>query len=162
DESGIKLIPREKEELDKAQTAHDYELKASTSEAAAGAAHLIPTTETKAMPFGVGVSMVVFGGTLLGNALSAAGKVFQIISSQYSHEASMASKAASYIRREQEWALLANNAAKEVIQLDKQITSADIQIQIAQTDLANHNNQIERSKAVETFLNEKFTKLEQC
>ena len=38
---------------------------------------------------------------------------------------------ASYIRREQEWAFQANTAAREIVQLDKQITSADIQIQVA-------------------------------
>ncbi|MBL0073869.1 MAG: hypothetical protein IPP34_19535 [Bacteroidetes bacterium] len=67
---------------------------------------------------------------------------------------------AGYIRREQDWTLQANLAAKEIIQLDKQITSADIRIQISQKELSNHKQQIENSKQVEQYLKDKFTNQE--
>jgi hypothetical protein len=72
----------------------------------------------------------------------------------------MAAKMASYIRREQEWTLQANLAAKEIIQLDKQLTSADIQIQVAQKELGNHRKQVDNSREVELFLQNKFTSQE--
>jgi hypothetical protein len=67
---------------------------------------------------------------------------------------------ASYIRREQDWTLQANLAAKEIIQLDKQITSADIRIQVTEKELENHKKQIENAKEVELFLQGKFTNQE--
>ena len=67
---------------------------------------------------------------------------------------------ASYIRREQDWTLQANLAAREIIQLDKQITSADIRIQVAEKELENHKQQIENAKANEQFLKNKFTNQE--
>ena len=72
----------------------------------------------------------------------------------------IASKVAGYIRREQEWTLQANLSAKDIILLDKQITSADIKIQIAEKELYNHKQQIENSKQVEQFLKDKFTNQE--
>jgi hypothetical protein len=67
---------------------------------------------------------------------------------------------ASYIRREQDWTLQANLAAREITQLDKQITSADIRIQVTEKELENHMQQIENSKQVELFLKDKFTNQE--
>jgi hypothetical protein len=58
---------------------------------------------------------------------------------------------ASYIRREQEWTLQANLAAREIVQLDKQITSADIRIQVAQKELENHEQQIETPRRSRVF-----------
>ena len=58
---------------------------------------------------------------------------------------------ASYIRREQEWTLQANLAAREIVQLDKQITSADIRIQVAQKKLENHEQQIETPRRSRVF-----------
>jgi len=66
----------------------------------------------------------------------------------------------SYIRRDQEWTLQANLAAREIIVLDKQITSADIKIQVAEKELENHKQQIENTKEVELFLKDKFTNQE--
>ena len=67
---------------------------------------------------------------------------------------------ASYIRREEDWVFQANVAAREIIQLDKQITSADIQIQVAEKELKNHQQQIENTKEIELFLKDKFTNQE--
>ncbi len=62
-------------------------------------------------------------------------KMFATSSQINSLAAAKSAKMASYIRREQDWTLQANLAAKEIIQLDKQITSADIRIQVAEKEL---------------------------
>ena len=67
---------------------------------------------------------------------------------------------ASYIRREHEWTFQANAAAREIVQLDKQITSADIKIQIAEQELVNHRQEIDHAEEVELFLRDKFTNQE--
>jgi hypothetical protein len=74
--------------------------------------------------------------------------------------AAKSAKIASYIRREQDWTLQANLAEREVVQLDKQITAADIRIQVAEKELSNHQQQIDNTKAVEQFLKSKFTNQE--
>lgn len=64
------------------------------------------------------------------------------------------------MRRSFDWALQANLVIREIIQLDKQITSADIQFQIAQKELKNHQQQIENSQQTEAFLRTKFSNQE--
>jgi hypothetical protein len=103
---------------------------------------------------------VTWGGSNLSQAASAVAKGFQIQASNDSLEGGTAAKFAGYIRREQDWTLQANLAAKEIIQLDKQLTSADIRIQIAERELENHHQQIDNAKQVELFLKDKFTNQE--
>ena len=158
-ESGVKLIPKEKLEIDSVNTARDWQIAAQASEGIAAILHLIPSVAPDGKPFGIGVGLL-WGGTQLGNALNAAGKVFEFIGGFSSHAAVLAAKMAGYIRREQDWTLQANLASREIIQLDKQITSADIQIQVAERELENHHRQIENSKQVGLFLKDKFTNQE--
>lgn len=159
DESGVKLIPKEKEEFDQTDTARNWQIAAQVHETIAAGVYIIPTASAVGTPLGVGVS-ASWGGTQLGNALSATGRTCDAISALHTHAASMAAKMSAYIRREQDWAFQANLAAQDIIQLDKQITSADIQLQVAQKELDNHVLQIEHSQAVEQFLAEKFTNTE--
>jgi hypothetical protein len=159
DESGVKLIPKEAEELAKSKDAMIAQNVATGMEALAGIFHLFPQVDGEGTPLGVGVG-AWWGGQNLGSATSALAKVPQIFSQVYSYESSQAAKMASYIRREQDWTLQANLAAKEIIQLDKQITSADIRIQVTEKELENHKKQIENAKEVELFLQGKFTNQE--
>ena len=158
-ESGIKLIKKEREEIDKLDEARDWQIAAHASETLAAISHALPDIKPHGTPLGVG-SALSWGGTNLGNMLSATGKVFDFISSFSTYAAMQAAKTAGYIRREQEWTLQANLAAKEIVQLDKQITSAAIRVQVAETELANHQQQIENAQTVELFLQDKFTRQE--
>jgi hypothetical protein len=148
DESGVKLIQKEKEDLDKASDSMKSQQTATGMEGIAGALHFIPTVGADGQPLGIGVD-VKFGGPHFGAAISALAKIPQIFSQVYSYQAAQAAKTAGFIRREQDWTLQANLAAKEIIQLDKQITSADIRIQVAEKELENNNKQIENAKEVE-------------
>lgn len=156
DESGVKLIPKEKKGIDSINEARSWQIWAHRMEALAAVAHVIPTVKTYGMPFGVGIG-ASWGGTQLGNTLSAAGKIFEFTGASDTHTASLAAKMGECIRREQEWVFQANLAAKDIIQLDKQIISADIQVLVSQKELDNHNLQVEQSEAVEQFLTGKFT-----
>ena len=159
DESGVRMIPKEKEDLDKARDSMISQQFASGAEGLAGILHLLPTFDADGKPLGVGGG-ISYGGPNIGAAASGLAKVPAIVASVYSHQAAQAAKTAGFIRREQEWTLQANLAAKEIIQLDKQITSADIRIQVAQKELENHKQQIENSKQVELFLKGKFSNQE--
>lgn len=101
-----------------------------------------------------------FGGRELSWFAGSAAKMFATSSQLNSLAAAKAAKMASYIRREQDWTLQGNLAAREIIQLDKQITSADIRIQVAQKELENHKQQILDAAEVALFLKGKFTNQE--
>ncbi|MFN3531517.1 MAG: hypothetical protein ACK41Q_03245 [Candidatus Brocadia sp.] len=160
DESGVKLIPREKKELENLEEARSNQERAGNIQLRSSVVSaLVPNASVNVQPFGIGAS-VTFGGSNLSSAANAVAQHFQIEATNYSFDANTAIKMASYIRREQDWTLQANLAAKEIIQLDKQITSADIRRQIAEKELANHKQQIENAKEVELFLKDKFTNQE--
>ncbi len=159
DESGVKLIPKEKEELDKSEAAKWVNFGAGMAETLAGIFHLFPQLDGEGTPLGVGAG-AWWGGQNLGAGTSALAKAASAVATFLSQEAAQAAKTASYIRREQDWTLKANLAAREIIQLDKQITSADIRIQVAEKELENHEQQIENAKEVELFLKDKFTNQE--
>jgi hypothetical protein len=158
-ESGIRLIPKEKEDLDKSEAAKWVTFGAGMAEILAAIFHLFPQIDGEVTPLGVGAG-AWWGGQNLGAGTSALAKAASTVATFLSQEAAQAAKTASYIRREQDWTLQANLAAREIIQLDKQITSADIRIQVTKKELENHKKQIENTKEVELFLKDKFTNQE--
>jgi hypothetical protein len=158
-EAGVKIISKEKEDLDLSLAAKWMTSAASVGEGIAGSMRLIPQFDAAGEPMGVGVC-TDFGGVQLGGIASAIANAMHTFGQFQSMEAAAAQKMAGYIRREQEWTLQANLAIKEIIQLDKQITSADIRIQMAEKELFNHKQQIEHTKQVELFLKDKFTNQE--
>lgn len=155
-DNGVKLIPKEKEDLDKMEVANIFQISASSTEALAGILHLIPEIKVAVKPMGVGVG-TGWGGQQIGASTSAIAKVLGMAAGQYSYEANRASKMASYIRRDQDWTMQANTATREIIQIDKQILGAQIRVQIAQKELQNHQEQIENSQETEAFLYSKFS-----
>jgi ribosomal protein L7/L12/peptidoglycan hydrolase-like protein with peptidoglycan-binding domain len=156
-EGGVKLIPKEQLEIEKLDDAHLRQRIAQGSEALAAIANILPGISGDAKPLGVGVG-TFFGG--LGAALSATGRISSYYSSIKTYEATEAAKMASYIRRTQDWTFQANMAIRELIQLDKQITSTDIRIQIAHQELVNHKKQMAHAKEMEEYLKGKFTNKE--
>jgi hypothetical protein len=148
DESGVKIIPKEKGEIDKSKDAMDKQETAMTTERTAGYMSLIPNISVNLEPIGIGAS-ISYGGSNIGGAISAYAKSDYIDANRETHEATLSAKMASYIRREQDWTLQTNLSAREIIQLDKQITSADIRIQVTEKELENHKHQIENAKDVE-------------
>jgi hypothetical protein len=158
-ESGVKIIPREKESLDKNEAAKWVTFGANIGDALAGIFSLFPQLDGEGTPLGVGLG-AWWGGQNLGAATSALARAASGVANFLTQEAQQAATMASYIRREQDWTLQANLAAREIIQVDKQITSADIRIQVAEKELENHRRQIENAKEVELFLKDKFTNQE--
>lgn len=89
---------------------------------------------------------------------------YQAISREKSFEASVSNAHAneSFIlggwkRRADDWRLQKDLAAKELAQIDKQITAASIRVAIAQLELDNTARQIEQSQEIREFLRTKFT-----
>jgi hypothetical protein len=157
--TGVKLIPREQEDLNMSLLAVISEQAAAVGEGVAGILKLFPDMETAEKPFGIGVGQK-FGGSNWGAAASSFALVPKILGSIFSYQAGRASKMAGYIRREQEWTFQVNQAIREIVQLDKQIVAADIRVQAAQKDLDNHLEQIKNAEEIEKYLETKFTNQE--
>jgi len=64
------------------------------------------------------------------------------------------------LRTINEWTLQSNLAAKEIMQIDKQIAAAEIRIELAKQELSNHIKQIENARQFEDLMRSKYTNQE--
>jgi hypothetical protein len=156
DESGLKLIGYEKEEMDKASEAHDWQFASNAVEALSAIFHALPDAIPSAMPLGIGTQAKI-GGSHFGHAASAASRVLQIVSSVSSFQSSRASRKGSILRQLQDRVQQANVAGYEVKNIDKQILTQQIRINIAQQEITNQQKQIDNAQEVEEFLRNKHT-----
>ncbi|MGH3673808.1 MAG: hypothetical protein ACRDSH_24775, partial [Pseudonocardiaceae bacterium] len=159
DDSELKLIPFEKEEMDKAGSARDWQLASGSAETLAGIFHAIPTFGAKATPFGVGVS-TDWGGPNLGNITQAVARGLQVVSSEFSYQSSNAGRKASFQRQLQDRVQQANAAGYEIKNIDKQIITQRIRADIAAQEIKNQQAQIDNSQAVLDFLTDKYSNTE--
>ena len=79
------------------------------------------------------------------------------IALSYSREAEKLAIQANYKRRVEEWTLQLQLAKQESKQIDKQIAAAEIRVEIANIELANHEKQMENAKVVDDHMRSKFT-----
>ena len=158
-EAGVKVIPREQEELLLLLGGQLLHQIATAGEGLAGTMNFIPTFSAEIEPFGCGASMS-YGGSNIAGGISGLAKIPAGLSDLANFGATMAGKMAGYIRREQEWTFQANLAVREIIQIDKQITSAQIRVQVAEKELENHQQAITNAQQLEQFLTGKFTNQE--
>src|SRR5262249_13725205 len=127
-ETGVKVIQREQQELLLNLGGQIFHQIAMAGECVAGTMSFIPKFSAQIEPFGCGAS-ISYGGSNIAGGISGLAKIPAGISDLLNFGATMAGKMASFIRREQEWTLQANLAAREIVQIDKQITSAQIRVQ---------------------------------
>jgi hypothetical protein len=153
-----KISSKEQLNLDKLDLAHGLQLGSQISQTLAGAFALIPSAAIGAAGFGGSPHATMkWGGFNLSSAAKSAADVFNIFSSIASYEASRASILGGYDRRFDDWKLQERLSTKELASIDKQITAAEIRKEIAETDLKNHELQIENAKKTDDFMRSKFT-----
>jgi hypothetical protein len=100
------------------------------------------------------------GGSAISRATSIGADILSILSSVASYEANRASILGGYDRRFDDWKLQERLAKKELLQIGKQIVAAEIRKEIAETDLKNHELQIDNAKKTDEFMRSKFTNKE--
>ena len=155
-DSGLKLIPFEKEDMDKASAAADWQTGIGAVETLAGILNIIPVFAADVKPFGIGAGGS-FGGSNLGSAASAVARGLQIYAGHLTYQSSSAGKKGGFTRAIQERIFQANAAGYELKQIDKQITAQQIRINIANQELVNQQKQIDNSSEVEEFLKNKYS-----
>ena len=156
DESGLKLIGYEKEEMDKASAAADLQVGLGIAEALGSLFHLIPDAAVDVKPIGIGAG-VTFGGNNLGNYAQAVAKGLQVFGGYLSYQSTNAGRKGSLLRQLQDRVQQANSAGYEIKNIDKQMLTQQIRISIAQQEITNQQKQIDNAQEVEDFLRNKYT-----
>jgi hypothetical protein len=155
DSAGIKLIAQESSELSNLSDANSDQGTAGDFQIAASIANFLPTINGQ--PMGVGVS---WGGPNVGSGLGAFANYYQSESTDSTYQATRASKIGQLIMRENDAVYGSNQAAREIMHIDRQIAAALIRQGVAELELDNHRKQIEQSEEVERFLRDKYTNRE--
>lgn len=100
------------------------------------------------------------GGREFASAVDAFSDFLSFKARRSNQEATMASTLAGYDRRQDDWTFQAEQASKEIEQIEKQIAAAGIRLAIAEKDLQNHERQIENANEVDAFVRDKYTSVE--
>ncbi|MFL5739895.1 MAG: neuraminidase-like domain-containing protein [Flavisolibacter sp.] len=153
-----RISAKEQLNLDKLQEAQDYQFQAQIVRTVAGVLGLIPEMHIGANGFGGSPEVVFqFGGSALSRATNVAADVLSILGSIASFEASRASILGSYDRRFDDAQLQERLSARELLQIDQQIVGSQIRQTMAETDLNNHDVQIDNAQKMDDFMRSKFT-----
>lgn len=100
---------------------------------------------------------ITFGGKQVGAALSSESAMHNFMAGRSRHNASMATTHGGYQRREQEWTFQKELAEKEIVQIDLQILSAEIKVNIAERELDTHQQTIKQEEDIFDFYRDKFS-----
>jgi hypothetical protein len=155
-ESSMKLIQSEKDEMDKASAAADWQIGIGVAETLASIMNMIPTFSLQTQPLGVG-SSISFGGSNLGSSSQAIARGLQIYSNELSCKSTNAGRKAVFLRQLQDRVQQANIAGYEITNIDKQILTQTIRTDIANQEITNQQKQIDNAQEVEEYLRNKYT-----
>ncbi|HTQ26512.1 MAG TPA: neuraminidase-like domain-containing protein, partial [Puia sp.] len=155
-DSGLKLIPFEKEEMDQASSAQDTQVGVGIIETLASIFHALPLAAADVKPIGIGVGLG-WGGSNLGNLTQAIGRAVQIKASDQSFQSAQAQRKAGFLRQMQERVLQANIAGYEIKQIDKQILTQQVRIDLANQEITNQQQMIDNANETLEFLTDKYT-----
>lgn len=145
----------EKEHLASLETGLVLQAVQGAFEGTAGVLSAIPTAHMQAPGSGISV-----GGLQFANVMRAASVALGISAGINSTKGSMAATKGSYDRRRDDWNFQIDTAKKELEQLAKQILGAEIRLDIAKRDLANHELQMEQTTEADQYMRSKFTNKE--
>jgi hypothetical protein len=112
----------------------------------------IPRITIKSAPYGVGTETEVSTGEIFSNVGRAISSGLNFLAQNEDWQGLYASRTASYERRADEWILQNNLAARELMQIGRQILGSLIAEQVAHREYENIQRQIEHANEVDRFL----------
>lgn len=98
------------------------------------------------------------GPSHVANALVDGASVMDVRANLASARSRVAGTEGDLQRRREEWALQAAVAGLEVRQIEQQIVASEIRLAIAESELRNHERQVEQARDVDQMLRSKFTR----
>ena len=133
-------------------TARDTGLAASEFNAVAAMLTTIPDASVDLHYWGIGFHSKVFGGDLLATAVRIGADVMQMIAAYNRDQAGMAARTAGHQRRVSDWTLQANLAARELMQIGRQVIGSLIAEQVAKHEHELAKTQTDQSQAVLDYM----------
>jgi hypothetical protein len=146
------LSRREVEYLKRIAAADKLSSDASFVSALASVGHFSPN-----FSWGTPALSTSYGGSNIGQGLSAVSTVLQALSANETYNANKTSTIGSHERRRDDWAYQHNTVAAEIEYLDKQIDSARLRSEIATKDLEHQRTVSANAEEVDQFLKSKFS-----
>jgi Tc toxin complex TcA C-terminal TcB-binding domain len=137
--------------------ARGQHLDSGDLESEGAALAIIPDFFANADFLGLGPSLKVFGGSVLSDVIKLQASVTRTMATFNQDQAGIAFRTATYQRRADEWIFQANLAARELMQIGRQIISSLIAEQIAYHDYQNVKTQVQQALDIQAFLETKFT-----
>jgi receptor-binding and translocation channel-forming TcA subunit of Tc toxin/ABC toxin-like protein/neuraminidase-like protein len=98
-----------------------------------------------------------YGGKEIGDSLQNFGSIYSALASASDSQSRAAGAVASFERRAEDWKHQVELAKRELDQLEKQITAAEIRRDIATQSLAVHERSIDQAQEIFDFLRDRFT-----
>lgn len=115
--------------------------------------HLSPTLKAHVMPLGVG-STIEYGGEQIGSFIGAGAAAAHTAAEVLAFAAKLVGDKAAGLRRDREWTLQSNLAAREIAQIQKQLRAAQLREAVAEQELKSHRQHMKHAEEIEQFLNE--------
>jgi hypothetical protein len=112
---------------------------------------------TAVVSFPPAIDTEVISGEVLGRILTLASGIVSKTSGIVSKEAGLTATKGSFRRRQEEWDMQAELATKDIEQIEQQIATSQIRIEIAKKDLATHLVQIDNAQSEQAYLQSKYT-----
>ena len=137
--------------------ARDLHLVANVANAIAAAVFPIPSAEAHLAFWGLGAHSKIFEGATLAGIAKIAGDIAEVVAGWEQDQAGIASRTGGYERRVNEWTLQANLAARELMQIGRQIIASLIAEQIAEHDYDTAKTQVQQATEIQDFLKSKVT-----
>jgi hypothetical protein len=137
--------------------AKDYRDAAATSDKVSSVLALIPDMGIDLHFWGLGGHAVVVGGSLFAGAGRFYSSIKNTDAANEDSKAMVANKTGGYQRRADDWMLQANLAARDLMQIGRQILASLVSEQVAYHDYTNAQTQVKNAQEVADFLDSKFT-----
>jgi hypothetical protein len=117
----------------------------------------IPSAELHLAYWGVGVHSVVTSGLVLSEIALMGADYYQTQAAHDTDQAGIDARTAGYQRRADDWTLQANLAARELMQIGRQILAALIAEQVAHHEYQTVVTQVQQAQDIQAFMQSKFT-----
>jgi hypothetical protein len=130
----------------------------STMTLVAGTMTAVPDLTVNTEYLGLGFSSLVFGGSKLSEAFKLSADVAQLIATIAQDAANLAARKAGYQRRADEWRLQANLAARDLMQIGRQIIASLVAERVTYQEYATVKLQVKQwADMLDYFTEKKFT-----
>ncbi|GJC89483.1 hypothetical protein ColLi_12321 [Colletotrichum liriopes] len=159
EEGSLRLLGNEKLEMDLYAEAQAKHHDIGTLEIVAGGFHALPSISSNATPLGVGVA-VIAGGSNIAAAIQAAAAAQRQSADAMTYNASSSGRKAASTRAMYDRYLQLNQAGLELKNIDRQILTARIRVELAEKDVARQERQMADAAEYEEYLRTKFTSAE--